>query len=366
MAAAGAAPVAVAADYIMATTEQLVDLNLKCVELALIMSERQAGGKQTSGRYKAHDTARKKYIARVIMPDLQAGKLPSAYDRRMLFDVPSQEELVAAGGPLLKEVAAWAKKVGPDAKSADARSPGDELVQTTLLRWAAADPAGRSAPVRSEPARRGAPPVYTFLFGSKVGKTLTDVRRKDGNYMRWLLTEGGARCDRSNPRSIEPAIGQTCVASPAREHMAHRDGSSASRLCRPECVQVGFRWQSGARASLLQLASLRARVGDVYDLEWCAACGRAEQGDEGAVCRVVPRGHWLGAAARGRAGAEARSIGCHRRRRRGALHARDIQRRAGGDATAGREHGHGAEDGRWQAVSRVDVDVVASRRRSPL
>ena len=32
------------------------------------------------------------------MPDLQKGKLPSAYDRRMLFDVPAQEEL---SGPLL-------------------------------------------------------------------------------------------------------------------------------------------------------------------------------------------------------------------------------------------------------------------------
>ena len=183
---------AVPDDYSMPTAEQLVEVHTQAIELALIMSERQAGGKATSGRYKAHDTARKKYIAKVLMPDLQKGKLPLAYDRRMLFDVPAQEEL---SGPLLKEVSAWAKKVAPDAKSAEAKSPGDELVQTTLLRWAAADP-NRSAPVRPEPAKRGAPPTYVFLFGTYKGKSLHEVVRKHGDYVRWLLTETGARPSR--------------------------------------------------------------------------------------------------------------------------------------------------------------------------
>ena len=181
--------VSVTDDYVMPTAEQLVEVHDQAIELALIMSERQAGGKQTGGRYKAHDTARKKYIAKVLMPNLQKGKLPSAYDRRMLFDIPAQEEL---SGPLLNEVSAWAKKVAPDAKSAEAKSPGDELVQTTLLRWAAHDPSNRSAPVRPEPAKRGVPPVYVFLFGSHKGKSLTEVVRKDGDYIRWLLTESGA------------------------------------------------------------------------------------------------------------------------------------------------------------------------------
>ena len=47
--ATSVASITVSADYVMPTAEQLVEVHTQAIELALIMSERQAGGKSTSG-----------------------------------------------------------------------------------------------------------------------------------------------------------------------------------------------------------------------------------------------------------------------------------------------------------------------------
>ena len=105
-------------------------------ELKLIMKERQAGGKErTSGRYKAHDSARLHFLNTVLEPGIKMGVMPNAFDYRMLFDMPPPREIV---GPDAQLMDAWSKAVKPDVKSKAAKPSAalDDKSQTTLLRWA--------------------------------------------------------------------------------------------------------------------------------------------------------------------------------------------------------------------------------------
>ena len=75
------------------TSTEIVNTLAKIEALKATMAERSAGGKEASGRYKRHDTARKVYIDVVALPALRYGKLPPANDARLLFDLPGDDEI---------------------------------------------------------------------------------------------------------------------------------------------------------------------------------------------------------------------------------------------------------------------------------
>ena len=187
----------------LATAEELLACFRRCQEMKLIMADRQAGGKSTSGRYKKHDSARKQFIETSIEPGLRLGKMPSAYDWHMVFNVAPQESL---GRGNVTVVNAWADSIKPDprSKSASATADLDEDTQTSILRWAHITSSHYTAS-GAEYGKRGAPPAFRFGtdFGeAKVkGMTIDEVVRKklgwvinyvctDSNYVRtnFLLT----------------------------------------------------------------------------------------------------------------------------------------------------------------------------------
>jgi len=136
------------------TREEIVEMHAKLEELKLTMAARSASGRDASGRYKRHDTARKVYINTVAMPGLRLGKrIPSA-DWRRLF-LPGDDEI---SGPDKNEMDAFYKlhKKDPRSTSSDSYQL-DEGRQTTLLQWVANNP---DAYMRPQPAPSGAPPSY--------------------------------------------------------------------------------------------------------------------------------------------------------------------------------------------------------------
>ena len=66
------------------------------------MKARQAGGGNSSGRYKKHDTARNRCLQRTVYPGLAMGELPTADDAKMLFDLPGPTEIT--GRPTYRRV----------------------------------------------------------------------------------------------------------------------------------------------------------------------------------------------------------------------------------------------------------------------
>ena len=69
----------------LASAEQILDVKVQLDHLLLDMKARSANGKEASGRYKKHDTARLSYINTVALPGLRWGKLPPLQDMKMLF-----------------------------------------------------------------------------------------------------------------------------------------------------------------------------------------------------------------------------------------------------------------------------------------
>ena len=57
----------------MLSKDELVEAHAKLEQLRVDMATRSAGGREASGRYKKHDTARKVYIDTVAMPSLRLG-----------------------------------------------------------------------------------------------------------------------------------------------------------------------------------------------------------------------------------------------------------------------------------------------------
>ena len=162
------------------TAEDLLACFRRCQELKLIMKDRQAGGRDVSGRYKKHDSARLKFISTSIEPGLKMGKMPTAYDYRMLFDMPAQETLGRGDTRLMD---AWADSISPDPRSRKARAAAalDEETQTSLLRWAHLEGAFFTS-AGPEYGRRGRPPAFKFglNFGKApiAGMTIDEVVRK--------------------------------------------------------------------------------------------------------------------------------------------------------------------------------------------
>ena len=84
------------------------------------MKARQGGGGAKSGRYMKHDTARLRCLKRVIYPDLCMGKLPSATNAQMLFEMPGPREITGPAKALMdgRGRNRASSKTGPDPTSA--------------------------------------------------------------------------------------------------------------------------------------------------------------------------------------------------------------------------------------------------------
>ena len=106
MTAAGGAAAATTAAVVLPTVEQLCEVHRKCCLLLRVMRARSAGGNGKSGRYNAHDTARKFVVESVVLPGLQQGRMPSAQDQRMLLELPGPVEIA---GLEQAEMGAWSK-----------------------------------------------------------------------------------------------------------------------------------------------------------------------------------------------------------------------------------------------------------------
>ena len=176
-------------DFEPATDDEVVACHSRCLELQALMHQRQANGRERSGRMMKHDTARMHFIQTSVMPGLKMGKLPAAYDQHMLFELPGPRDIT---GPEKKEMDKWADKVKPHPRSAAAKTvEPDEAKQATLLQWLMSLP-GRLKLPQPQRGKRGAPPSFTFGAGTKhAEKTLQQVLRIDGNYIRWHLVETG-------------------------------------------------------------------------------------------------------------------------------------------------------------------------------
>ena len=75
--------------------QDIIRAHAELEQLQLDMARRSAGGKQASGRYKKHDSARKVFIQTVAMPSLRMGKRIDADDWRRLF-LPGDDEIAGA------------------------------------------------------------------------------------------------------------------------------------------------------------------------------------------------------------------------------------------------------------------------------
>ena len=78
--------------------QDIIRAHAELEQLQLDMARRSAGGKQASGRYKKHDSARKVFIQMVAMPSLRMGKRIDADDWRRLF-LPGDDEIASADKP---------------------------------------------------------------------------------------------------------------------------------------------------------------------------------------------------------------------------------------------------------------------------
>ena len=63
---------------------EIIEQHAQLEELRLVMAARSAGGREASGRYKKHDTARKIFMDAVVMPSLRLGKRIAPADWRRL------------------------------------------------------------------------------------------------------------------------------------------------------------------------------------------------------------------------------------------------------------------------------------------
>ena len=72
----------------------IITAHAKLEQLRIDMVKRSAGGKDASGRYKKHDTARKGFIDTVALPSLRFGKRVADDDWRRLF-LPGDDEIAS-------------------------------------------------------------------------------------------------------------------------------------------------------------------------------------------------------------------------------------------------------------------------------
>jgi len=176
--------------YPMASGKQLVDCYAKCKRLQVEMSQRQAGGGQKSGRYKAHDTSRPRCLKRVVLPDLFLGKLPSDYDSKMLFEMPGPSKIT---GPAKVQMDRWSEAFVGTTKSKAAQEKlktefeTEMAQQTDLLRWVLHDGLATTDGADGQHGRVGCPSSYRFEFDSVRGKTMDEViGGGNGGFLKFL------------------------------------------------------------------------------------------------------------------------------------------------------------------------------------
>mmetsp|Transcript_11723 Transcript_11723/g.37432 ORF Transcript_11723/g.37432 Transcript_11723/m.37432 type:complete len:243 (-) Transcript_11723:36-764(-) len=163
----------------MLSKDELVEAHAKVEQLRVDMATRSAGGREASGRYKKHDTARKVYIDTVAMPSLRLGKRIDDDDWRRLF-LPGDDEIAGADKA---DMDRWYKKHKHDPRSTLAASYQlDESKQITLLSWVQRNP---SAYVRPESAPSGTPMSYRL--------TQRDVKAYAGFTLCQLAHDGNRR-----------------------------------------------------------------------------------------------------------------------------------------------------------------------------
>ena len=160
----------------MMSKDDIICAHSKLEQLRVDMAKRSAGGREASGRYKKHDTARKVYIETVAMPSLRLGKRCREDDWRRLF-LPGDDEIAGADKA---DMDRWYKKHKHDPRSTSAESYQlDEGKQITLLSWVQRNP---SAYVRPQSARSGAPRAYRL--------TSRDCPEYEGFTLRELADDG--------------------------------------------------------------------------------------------------------------------------------------------------------------------------------
>ena len=192
------------------TKAEIIDIHAKLEELRLVMASRSAGGREASGRYKRHDTARKVFIDTVAMPGLRLGKRIPAADWRRLF-LPGDDEI---SGPDKADMDAWYKLHKKDPRSTSTASYQlDEGKQLTLMQWVASNSAAYARP---QPAPSGAPPAYRLTYrDSKVSALLISHAR-------------------------------VCRAARINHHGVHSSRVRMQGLCRMHARSIGRGWHAKA------------------------------------------------------------------------------------------------------------------------
>ena len=184
---------AAAAAIELPTVDALCEVHRKCCLLLRVMRARSASGGDKSGRYKAHDTARKFVVETVVLPGLQRGRMPSTRDQRMLFELPGPGP-VEIEGLEKAEMDEWTKSkyTDPRSKSNNATESVSKLGQLCILLWARAE-GTRVTSARGVESRRGAPKLHRMPFGLFKGKTVVEMV-KDGAWYIWkfLFNSNGA------------------------------------------------------------------------------------------------------------------------------------------------------------------------------
>jgi hypothetical protein len=158
---------------------ELVEMHAQIEQLRLDMAARSAGGKQTSGRYKKHDTARKVFVETVAIPSLRLGKRVDAADWRRLF-LPGDDDI---HGVDKIDMDRWSILHKVDPRSASAESYQlDSAKQLTLLQWVAKNPKQYIPP---QPAPSGTPREHRL--------TARESKLYSGFTLRQLAVDGDRR-----------------------------------------------------------------------------------------------------------------------------------------------------------------------------
>lgn len=167
------------ADATPPTRCELIEMHAQIEQLRLDMAARSAGGKQASGRYKKHDTARKVFLETVAIPSLRLGKRVGAADWRRLF-LPGDDEI---GGTDKIDMDKWSQlhKVDPRSKSNESYQL-DDAKQLTLLQWVARN-ADKYVP--PQPAPSGAPRDHRL--------TVRENKTYAGFTLRQLAVDGNRK-----------------------------------------------------------------------------------------------------------------------------------------------------------------------------
>jgi hypothetical protein len=158
------------------------------------MRNRQANGLSKSGRYKAEDTARLKYIHCTGFPLIQKGLLPLAHDMKMLELGP----LDTLRGQDKVNLEQWVSKHYSDPRSKNKVKLND-MQQTSILEWCSLNIQHLSKPssvpvgVVSLKCKMGFGAFTDWTVEQMVTSSdQTKSGQTAGAYLRWICTKDGS------------------------------------------------------------------------------------------------------------------------------------------------------------------------------